>query len=54
MSNSDLNQTIKQQHKIFMQKVCEKHEYIKVTLTATGINQLSVFYQCKHCGKQLN
>ena len=53
MSNVELNQKIKQQQKMFMQNVCEKHEYIKVTLTTT-INQPSISYQCKHCGKQLN
>lgn len=54
MSNTELNEKIKQQQKMFMQKVCKKHEYIKVTLTTTGINQPSVSYQCKHCGEQLN
>ena len=54
MSNVELNERIKQQQKMFMQKVCEKHEYIKVTLTVTGINKPSHSYQCKNCGKTLN
>ena len=54
MSNVNLNEYIKQQQKMFMPKGCEKHEYIKVTLTVTGINQPSSSCKCKHCGKQLN
>lgn len=53
MGNKQLNESIKMQQKMYLQKVCEKHEYIKVTVTATGVNTPSVSYPCKHCGKPL-
>lgn len=54
MNNDILNYKLRQQNKMFMQKVCEKHEYIEVVLTVSGVNQPSKLLQCKFCGKIFN
>ena len=49
----ELREKIKQQQKMYIQKVCCIHEPIAVALTATGIDKPTISYQCKHCGESL-
>lgn len=58
--NTLLNQQAKGLNEMFMQKVCDKHEYIMVTQTTsttkegkTEINKSNSWMQCKNCGKSI-
>ncbi len=51
MNNFVLNQQIKEQQNMFMQILCEKHEFIEVKMITSPINKPSKWLQCKHCGK---
>lgn len=51
MGNEHLNSQVKEKQTLFLQKVCEKHEYIEVKMTTAPINCPNKWLQCKHCGK---
>lgn len=59
----NMNNLLNQQksNQLFLQKVCDKHEFIMVTQTTsttkegkTVINNSTSWMQCKHCGMTLN
>jgi hypothetical protein len=57
MKNTLLNQKVNRNQTMFIQRHCDKHEYVMVTQTTTNnapfnpINESSSWLQCKHCGQ---
>lgn len=56
--NKRLNEMVKQQQQMFIQRICDKHEYVLVTQTTTNnapipLNTSHSWLQCKHCSHTL-
>jgi hypothetical protein len=59
--NNLFDQQLQKSNQLFIQGVCNKHEFIMVTQTTSMIkdgktvtNKSTSWMQCKHCGMTLN